>query len=627
MRLTRPCNNNIPTIILKCLLQVPVLVLFIAMACQAQVDTNSIKRMYDRVLDFDETKRDSALYYANYIEQQSAIIQFKKGKVLSLRLRGMHKEFKNDYDSAIYYYYQSLEEARRLQSKDYEVAALSDLALAYYNINQFQKTKDFYKEALDLAMIRKEASSIFTNSTNLGSIYNKLNQPDSALLHLEYAQQLADEYKGKFDLSSLHNNLGNAWFYKKNWDKALYYFWLNYNVDIVSGNSEMLWYDCLNIGDVFRKKQQYDSAKKYLDQASLVADALGSKRKKAEVHSLYAKFYADKGDYKAAYNNFDDWYRIDTSLIKEQTIRSVSEMQEKYQSKQKELENQQLGLEIVKQKLHKRNLLFLVVALAVLAVAAVIVLLLIRKKNNQLEVQNQLIQKQNEKLSQFNVEKNSLISVVSHDLSGPFTSIKMWSQILMGKISNFTEEQKNALYRIQSSADNGEMLIRNILYIEKEQINNHVLKLEQMDVNAFLEDIIQIYHQQALQKNIRIIYTPRNKPLITMSDRNMLTRICENLLSNAIKFTEREQTVSVFLEEEPDLVRIKVADEGVGISPEEIPFLFSKYKKISSMPTEGEYSTGLGLSIVKRLVEELNGKIECKSILGAGSTFILTLYK
>lgn len=596
-------------------------------ALWAQTDTTAIKSIYDRVLDFNEAQKDSALYYANFIERQSAVLNFRKGKVLSLRLRGIYNDLKCDYDSAIYYYYRTLEEARKLQSPDYEVAALGDLALTYYYLNQFDKTRDFYREALHLAIARKEAMSIFTNSTNLGSIYNKLEMPDSALFYLHEAQKIADDFPGKFDLGSLHNNIGNAWFYKKNWDKALSYFRLNCDVHTQADNKEMLWYDYLNMGDVFRKKGQFDSSKLYLDRAASLAESLGSKRKMSDVYAMFAKFYADKGDYRQAYANFESWHTIDTSLIREETIRTVAETQERYNFKQKDLENQRLELEVNTQKLHKRNLIAVVAIISAFSIIAMIVLLLIRKKNGQLELQNQLIRKQNEKLSQFNVEKNSLISVVSHDLSGPFTSIKMWSQIMSGDVSNLTEEQKKALYRIQTSADNGEMLIRNLLYIEKEQINNHVLKLESMDVNAFLEDMIQIYHQQAIQKNIEIVYQPLPKPLFILSDRNMITRICENLLSNAIKFTERGKKVWVTLEDETDRVHIKVKDQGVGISAEEMPYLFSKYKKISSMPTEGEYSTGLGLSIVKRLVEELNGKIECTSKPGEGSTFILTLLK
>lgn len=592
----------------------------------SQEDTLYLKNLYDRSLDFGELKSDSILYYATYIQKRSAELGYNKGEVLSLRLKGIYCEFKNEYDSAISYFYKSLEEARRLDATEYESAALGDLALAYYNINQPQKTKELYKMALDIATQRQEASSIFTNSSNLGSIYNKLGYPDSALIYLKSAQELADQFKPLFDVGSLYNNIGNAWFYKKQWDKALQFFYLNYSRDVAGDDKEMQWYDCLNIADVYTEKQQFDSAFKYLRYADHLADELNSKRKKADVYSLYSKFYTRKGEYKPAYEFFVNWYTLDTALLTQKKLDAVAEMQERFNMKQKNQENQLLMLDLDKQRFQKRNMLIIAIALTTLFFLAIATLMLIKRKNEQLQKNNALIQKQNEKLSQFNSEKNALISVVSHDLSGPFTSIKMWTQILQSDISNFTETQRKALYRIQSSADNGEILIHNILHIEKDEMNRP-MNLEFLNIGAFLEDVINAHEPQAQQKDIQIVYHNEIGSVQFMSDRYMLRRISENLLSNAIKFSPRGKKVQVNLKEKGNNIIVSVKDEGVGIAPEDIPYLFSKYGKISSMPTEGEYSTGLGLSIVKRLVDELNGKIYCESKPEQGSTFTISLPK
>jgi signal transduction histidine kinase len=593
----------------------------------AQEDTASLKALYDRVLDFNSAKADSILYYARYIEKEAQNLDFDKGAVLSLRLKGIYREFREEYDSAINYYYQALEQARLLKTREYESSALSDLAMAYNNIDQPRKARDLFKEAFHVAKVRKEIFSIFINSSNLGSIYNRLGYPDSALLFLEQAEQIVKEYKLDTDLHSVYNNIGNAWFYKKQWDKALHFFKLNYNDNVAGGNTEMLWYDCLNIGDVYVEKRNFDSARKYIDLSYQLAKSQGSKHKEADVDLLYSKYFAAGGDYKSAYYYFKDWYNLDTALVNQRTLQTVARLQEKYNLKQKEQQNTLLGLEIARQKLEKRNIFLLAVGIAALAVSAFISLLLIRRKNGLLKKQNELIQRQNGKLAQFNAEKNSLISVVSHDLNGPFTSIKMWSQILLSDVSNFTTDQKKALYRIQSSADNGELLIRDMLYIEKEEIKHHTLNLEELDVNAFLDDIVHTYQPQAQQKEIIIHYAPAANPVLFISDRYIISRICENLLSNAIKFTPRGKNVWVNLVDTADAIHIAVEDEGVGIAREDIPYLFSKYRKISSMPTEGEYSTGLGLFIVKRLVEELNGKIVCKSEPGVGSVFTVILQK
>ena len=600
---------------------------FILQTTSALEDTTYLKALYDRVLDFNSLKADSVLYYANYIDKEARKLDFNKGAVLSLRLKGIYQEFREEYDTAISYYYQTLEQARELKTNEYEAAALSDLAMAYNNINQPQKARDFFKEAFHVSVQRKEVSSIFTNSSNLGSIYNRLGYPDSALFYLEQAELVAQEYNLHIDLHSVYNNIGNAWFHKKQWDKALHFFKLNYSANLTNGDTDMLWYDCLNIGDVYIEKKKFDSARKYIDLSFDIARSQESKKKEADVYFLYSKYYSVRGDYKSAYKYFKNWHMLDTALVNQRTLQTVAELQEKYNLKQKEQQNKMLGLEIVRQKLEKRNILFMALGIAALAVSAFISLLLIRRKNNLLKKQNELIQKQNSKLARLNAEKNSLISVVSHDLNGPFTSIKMWSQILLADVSNFTEDQKKALYRIQSSADNGELLIRDILYIEKEEIKHHTLNLEQLDVNAFLDDIVHMYHPQAQQKDITMTYVATTDPIMLISDRYIVSRICENLLSNAIKFTPRGKKILVSLLDTAEEVHIKVEDEGVGIAKEDIPYLFSKYRKISSMPTEGEYSSGLGLSIVKRLVEELNGKILCESEPGKGSLFTVVLQK
>ncbi|MCC6289644.1 MAG: hypothetical protein IT249_17335 [Chitinophagaceae bacterium] len=592
----------------------------------SQEDTAYLKALYDRALDFDETKADSVLYYASYIKERSINFNFDKGEVLSLRLKGIYNEFKNEYDSAISYYYKSLDEARKLDMSEYESAALGDLAMAYFNINQPEKTKLFYRMALDVSLKRKEASSIFINSANLGSIYNNLGYPDSALIYLEQAKRIADEFKNKFDISSLYNNFGNAWFSKKHWDKALEYFQLNHNRNLANNDKNMQWYDCLNIADVYIEKKNYDSAFKYLEHTNQLANEIDSKRKKADVYSLYSRYYASKGDYKSAYDFLVKWHGLDTALVSQKELDAVTELQEKFNMKQKNQQNQLLILEVDKQKLQKKYMLIIAIAVIGLLLSAIATLMMNRKKNAQLQKQNALIQKQNEKLSKFNSEKNSMISVVSHDLSGPFTSIKMWTQILQSDISNFTESQRKALYRIQSSADNGELLIHNILHIEKQEINRP-MNLELLSIGDFLEDIINAHGPQAQQKEMKIIYNNEIDSTQFMSDRYMLRRIFENLLSNAIKFSPRGKNVFVNLQEKGDNIIVSVKDEGVGIAPEDIPYLFSKYGKISSMPTEGEYSTGLGLSIVKRLVDELNGKIFCESKVDIGSVFTVALPK
>jgi tetratricopeptide (TPR) repeat protein len=192
-----------------------ILFLLLAGGANGQSDTTHLKFIYDRCLEFDESKTDSLCYYAEYIEKESRKIVFDIGKVLSLRLKGLCREFQSEYETAIEYYLQSLEEARRLKIVTYEIAALSDLAIAYSNIGRPLEAKKFYLQCAKLALQRKETYTVVSSYNNLGVIYTQLGLYDSSLIFLNEALRIGKEAGDQIDPSSAYNNIGNAWFKKK----------------------------------------------------------------------------------------------------------------------------------------------------------------------------------------------------------------------------------------------------------------------------------------------------------------------------------------------------------------------------------------------------------------------------
>jgi len=238
-----------------------------------------------------------------------------------------------------------------------------------------------------------------------------------------------------------------------------------------------------------------------------------------------------------------------------------------------------------------------------------------------------LIQLQNKKLAELNMDKNSLISIVSHDLSTPFVSIRMWNQLLESNRSNLNEEQLKAVERIKSSLDNGEALIRNILAVEKEEVNQGTIQLEEVELSKVLEETVLEQTISAEKKDILLNLSASHdmKPLLT--DKRLVKRVFDNLLSNAIKFSPKGKQIFIETGDADQHVWVSFRDEGPGIPFQEQENLFDKYTKASTRPTAGELSTGLGLSIVKRILEELNGEVTCQSEEGKGSVFTVFLQK
>lgn len=593
----------------------------------AQVDTTYLKALYDRCLDFSEDKTDSLLYYATFIKKESDRLKFIKGDVLSLRLKGIYEEMNSNYSGAIEYYLQSLDAARKLPEVAYEKAALSDLAIAYANIKEPEKAKDFYLQAANISKGTGEVYDLVNTYNNLAVIYTQLKQYDSARLLLNDAIRYGKPYGQKIDLSSTYNNMGNLLCQEKKYDQALTYFRRNYDQHRTGDNPGDLWVDVLNMADVYSELKQFDSAAKYGQLAMKLARELESKGKEADTYGILAKLAEYKGDYRAAYDNLKKWYKLDTAIVNGDTYKTIAGLQERFHAKEREAANKLLKEQVEKEALRTKIVTLLAIALAVIGVLIAIAFMTKQHANRRLKAINDLIVQQNEKLAELNYEKNSLISIVSHDLSTPFTTIQVWGHVLQSEPGRLTEEQQKALNRILQASSNGEEMIRRILDVEKKDIGEHRMQLENFDLTIFAEEVIDSFRPMAAQKDIQLHAEMPGKKLFLLSDKQLVARICENLLSNAIKYTPPGKHVWISISDEQDAVSIKVRDEGVGIGKDELPYLFSKYSKISSQPTKGEVSTGLGLSIVKRIVQEINGKIFCESEPGKGSLFTVLLKK
>lgn len=597
-------------------------------SAQQKADTATLKAVYDRCLDFDESRIDSIEYYAAYIERQSKQLHFAKGDVLSLRLRGLAEEFRDDYSKAAEYYLLSLEAARKLNEPAYEISALSDLAILYANIDQPGLARNYYLQCMELSLKQGDLYSILTSYNNLGVIYSQLNEYDSALVYLEKALVITAQQSPPLDQSNTLNNIGSCYFKKKEFGTALGYFSRNYLRHARDTSAlTSLWTDQLNLADTYIELKNYARAQVMADSALLLAQRLGSKSKESDSYSILAKLHAALGKYDKAYAYLQQWYALDTALINGSTQQAIAGLQEKFNARKREAENRLLLSEVEKEKFRLRSLTYVILGLTIAGFLVVVAFLIKRKANRELQAQNELISRQNSRLEELNDEKNALISIVSHDLGTPFATIQMWSELLRSDAEALTAEQQKAVQRIMQASTNGEALIRRILDIERDQIGNYRLQLELVDVTQLIAGIVEGFRKMAEKKQIRLAYQHPSLPVELLTDRQLLQRVAENLISNALKYTPGGKAVLISLENEPDALLFTVADEGVGIAPDEIPLLFTKYSKISSQPTGGESSTGLGLAIVKRILTELNGTISCTSTPGEGTIFATRLKK
>lgn len=271
----------------------------------------------------------------------------------------------------------------------------------------------------------------------------------------------------------------------------------------------------------------------------------------------------------------------------------------------------------------KNQFIYLAIIVIVFALIAMFFLYrLVRLKintNKSLSGKNEQIQTQILELNALNIEKNEMIEIIAHDLKNPLTSVLSISELFNRE--KITEHQREYISLIKKSLYRMNSLVAKILEIRVLESSSFKTNYSNVDLKQVTEQVISALKIQSNNKKIRIV-TDLDKVVASL-DRSLIVQIIDNLLSNAIKFSNHNTKVHVSLKEENQAIRFEIEDEGPGILKEDIPRLFQKFQKLHAQPTDGESSTGLGLSIVKKYVEAMKGKVWCESEYGKGAKFIV----
>ncbi|MCZ4694620.1 PAS domain-containing sensor histidine kinase [Ancylomarina euxinus] len=237
----------------------------------------------------------------------------------------------------------------------------------------------------------------------------------------------------------------------------------------------------------------------------------------------------------------------------------------------------------------------------------------------------QIIKENEIKLRELNATKDKLFSIIAHDLRSPFNGILGFSRLLIDNLKDFElAECEEYLGIINSSAKSTLILLDNLLNWAKSQTGRITFKPQEIILASIINETIELSKTVAIGKNILLAHN-QSGDIEVCADRDMLKIILRNLISNAIKFTKPGGNISVLSKKKQSRVEIAISDNGIGMSEETINKLFKVETNRTTMGTENEIGSGLGLILCKELVEIQGGKIWVESELGKGSNFIFTI--
>lgn len=222
-------------------------------------------------------------------------------------------------------------------------------------------------------------------------------------------------------------------------------------------------------------------------------------------------------------------------------------------------------------------------------------------------------------------QKNEFLSMAVHDLKNPLSAIQGFSEMIKSDFDELPYEVIEIADQIVISAQQMFELVRNLLEVNAIDSGKMTVSLNKLDIRPTLEWVVNQYIQRAKIKNITLQFQCLKKSYHALVDRDLLRQVFDNLISNAIKYSQYGKPIYVRLLQNNGHICCEIQDEGPGLSQEDQQQLFGQFTRLTPKPTGGEHSTGLGLFIVKKLVDSMQGQVLCKSQLGQGTTFIVEL--
>ncbi len=247
------------------------------------------------------------------------------------------------------------------------------------------------------------------------------------------------------------------------------------------------------------------------------------------------------------------------------------------------------------------------------------------KMSQQLKISIHSLEDKNQQLEQLNQLKNEFLAIAAHDLKNPLSIIQSLSQEINAYFQEMKIEEVLEYVSIMETTSHQMFeLINNLLEVNAIESNKIHLTMETLNVMPIVLAVLSGYEHPAAAKNIKILLESEDY-CIGYVDETVFRQVFDNLVSNALKYSPFHSEIIIQIRQLNDSIFCEIQDHGQGLSAADQQKLFNKFARLTPRPTANEHSTGLGLFIVKKLVEAMGGQVSCRSELGKGSIFTVEL--
>jgi signal transduction histidine kinase len=570
---------------------------------------------------------------------------------------GLSYYYISNINSAVKLFFESLRLMEEANDSIGISSLLNNIGLAYLSGECFEKAIEYFSAAQAIHIKLNNLDELWISYVNIGIAYTELKRYDDALksylLAMENLERLNEEKDDRYafitgEIGRLNLKLDKFDEAETNFLEALFY---NRKARSTYREAEILDHLCVINIKTNKLSKAYEFAKESMNKAK----EAGAINVLHNCYSNLSEIEELRGNYKLSLEYYKESSIIGDSLASRKNMDNIYQMQEKFLIEKQEAKDKLFRneIELNKAKVQKRNVLIFsfTVILVLMIFLAILLFMNIEKskRNNKILIKQheissiyneELMAKQevieykakelevkNKDLVNLNIQKDKFYSIISHDLRGSIGAIGGISNLLIDRFDILEESKKKKYITMISKSSESTMdLLKNLLEWSRSQQDNTVFNPETIDLYEMVSNVMYFTALISDKKGIETI-TQIKENTLAFGDKGMIFTIFRNLIINAIKFTPVGGKIIVSAENKGDEYVIHVKDFGVGMSVDDKARLFNEGEVYSTLGTENESGTGLGLKLCKEFIEKHNQEIGVISTLDQGSDFWFTLEK